>query len=284
MSFTTTPTQINAGSDSQAALQSLLESMNLGSLTSWAWQQLQNGATPDEIAVNIRTTPQWKQQYWMIDQRQKDGLPPISEAEVQSYRDTAYQLADTYGLPKGFVNDQLIGQWIADDKSVSELDSVLKDGYDQVQKADPLVRQAFSDMFGVKNGDAALAAYFTDPSKAEPLLLQQAQAAQFGGNASRYGINLSAQDAMTLAQAGVTQDRAMTGFQHVDQLSSLFQTDVGDTKTLDKEQGVQADILGNAQMLDTEQQKLESRAATAKGKVGVEENPEKGFEGLGSGF
>jgi hypothetical protein len=284
MSFTTNGTQLNSGTSAQAGLQSLLDSYNLSSLVPWAWQQLQNGATPDEIAVNIRTTPQWQQQYWMITARQKAGLPPISESDVQNYRDTALQLADTYGLPKGFVNDQLIGEWIAADKSTAELDSVLKDGYDQVEKADPLVRQAFSSMFGVKDGDSALAAYFTDPTRAEPLLLQQAQAAQFGGNASRYGISLSTPDAMTLAQAGVTQDRAMTGFQNVDRLSALFQTDVGDTTTLGKEQGVQADILGNSQMLDAEQQKLGARAATAKGKVGVEENPQKGFEGLGDSF
>lgn len=265
-------------------LTQLLTSYNLQGLIPWAIKQLQQGSTADEIEINMRQQPAWQKQYWMITQRQKQGLPPISETDVINYMDTAHALANQYGVSSEFLDDHTLGTWIANDKSTSELQSVLQQGYDAVSKADPAVRQWFSQNFGTKGTDQALTEFFTDPEKSTPLLLQQAQAAIFGGNASRYGINLSSDDAMTLAQAGVTTQAAETGFQNVDQLSSLFQQNVGDTYGLSKEQGVQARLLGNAQELDVEQQKGLARAAGAKGKVGVEENPQKGFEGLGSSF
>lgn len=281
--------QLLAGNDAQATLQQWLESVGLGSLTTWAWQQLTSGATPTEIEENIRTTPQWQQQYGdTILARQKAGLPPISEQDVINYRDTAQQLAQEYNLPPGFLSNSVIDQYIAQDKSTAELEQEIQNGYSAVQAAAPEVRNYFAQTFGVGKGDGALASYFMNPNASMPVLLQQAQAAQIGGAGARAGINLSGDESMTLAQYGITADRAQSGFADIDKLASVFNQSVGDAASgqaaPDKAQTAVGMLVGNAQTTDAMTQRLNARVAGAQGKVGVEENPQKGFEGLGSGF
>lgn len=278
-----------AGSDAQATLKQWLDSVGLGTLTTWAWQQITAGATPLQIEENIRQTPQWQQTYGpTILARQKAGLPPISEQDVINYKDTAQQLAQQYNLPPGVLSDDTLNSWIAQDKSTSELQQAIQQGYSAVETAPPEVRSFMSQAFGVGNGDSALAAYFMDPTANMPALLQQAQAAQIGGAGTRAGVQLSGGQAMTLAQYGVTTDRAQSGFSDIDKLAPVFAQSVGEANTgqagLNKAATAVGDIVGDAATADQLQQRVGARVAGAQGKVGVEENPQKGFEGLGEGF
>jgi hypothetical protein len=255
---------------------------DLNSLTPWVLQQIQSGMTADEIDLNLRTTDAFKTRFWMIDARNKAGLPPISPTEVVQYEQTASDLAKQYNLPPGFMDRTAIGNLIANDVSATELNTRITQGYDQVANTDPSVRAYFSQQFGV-NGDGALAAFFLDPSKAQPVLEQQARSAEIGGAGANAGFAITGGEAGTLAAQGVTASQAQSGFNKLSQMATLFQRLPGEAKALSADTGAAA-VLGNdAAATDAVRQQGDQRQASAAGRVGVEESPDKGFLGLGTG-
>jgi hypothetical protein len=143
-----------------------------------------------------------------------------------NYEDSLAQMENQYGLPQGALTDAgTVADFIGKDISTSEVQARVQQGFQAVAYAAPEVRQAFTAYFG-PNGDGALAHYFLDSSKALPLLEQQATAAQFGGQAGMGGIAMSQQDAMKLAQLGVSPSTVSSGLQQLQQTQQLFDQNV----------------------------------------------------------
>jgi hypothetical protein len=227
--------------DANAILQQTLDSYGLGSMAQWAWNQITTGASPDQVLVNLYQTPQFAQRFPGIIARQKAGLPPISPASYISYEDSAKQLENQYGLPRGFLsNPNTIGEAIGNDVSMSELTSRVQQGYAQVAYAPPEVRQAYAQMFGA-SGDGALASQFLDFNRSSQLLTEQATAAQISGDASMGGTNMSTGDAMKLAQMGHTQADVGTTLASLQKESPLFNASIHEQNNLTQgTQGVEA--------------------------------------------
>ena len=267
--------------DANAILQQTLNQYGLGSMSQWAWNEITNGSSADQVLNDLYQTPQFAQRFPGIIARQNAGLPPISPSDYIAYEDQAKQLENQYGLPQGMLSDpNRLGTLIGQDVSMSELTDRVQNGYAAVQYAPPQVRQAFTQMFGV-NGDGALAAHFLDTTQASKLLEQQATAAQISGQATIGGINMDTGHAMQLAQLGLTSSSVGSGLQDLQQKSSLYNAQVNETPNLSiGTQGVEAEfgLSGSAtqQVLQREQE----RQAQFQG-GGAAASDSYGAEGIG---
>jgi hypothetical protein len=210
--------QADAWSQLQQTLQQYgFSGSDLTALVQFAQQQIIAGNSQTQVLLNLEQTPQFAARFPAIVDRQKAGLPPISPAEYLSLESSYEQLERASGLPANFASyDQLI----AADVSPTEYSDRINKGYLAVATAPPETVRAMQDYYGVTQGQ--LAAYFLDPAKAEPLLLQQAQAAQIGGASSVSGFGQVDQaQALRLAQQGVTYGQAQQGFQTLSAQSQL---------------------------------------------------------------
>jgi hypothetical protein len=191
---------------------------DLTALTSFAQQQIVAGNSQTQVLLNLEQTPQFAARFPAIVQRRNAGLPPVSPAEYLSLESSYEQLERAAGLPANFASyDQLI----ANDVSPTEYSDRINKGYLAVSSAPPETIKAMQDYYGVTQGQ--LAAYFLDPTKAEPLLLQQAQAAQIGGASAMSGFGeVNQGQALRLAQQGVTYGQAQQGFQQLSGESQLY--------------------------------------------------------------
>jgi hypothetical protein len=214
-----TSSQTDAWSQLQQTLQQYgFSGQDLTALTSFAQQQIVAGNSQTQVLLNLEQTPQFAARFPAIVQRRNAGLPPVSPAEYLSLESSYEQLERAAGLPANFASyDQLI----ANDVSPTEYSDRINKGYLAVSSAPPETIKAMQDYYGVTQGQ--LAAYFLDPTKAEPLLLQQAQAAQIGGASAMSGFGeVNQGQALRLAQQGVTYGQAQQGFQQLSGERQLF--------------------------------------------------------------
>lgn len=270
------------GTNAQSLINQVLQDYGLQSLSSWAWDEITSGVTSQQLLLDMYQTPQFKARFPAIFIRQQNGLPPISPSDYITYEDEMKQYESQYGLPSGALSNQdTVTQLLGGDVSATEVQARVQQGYQAVAYAAPEVRQAFTAMFGV-NGDGALAHYFLDPTKALPLLEQQATAAQIGGTTAAGGVNISTGDAMKLAQMGVSQAQAGTATQDLLKTQPLYGASVTEKNNLlAGQQGIEAELGMNPtaeqQVLNREQQR---EAAFAGG--GAAYSDTHGVEGAGT--
>lgn len=195
---------------------------------------------------------------------------PLSVGDVANQRSQLATLMQQAGLPPGFYDQpedfkDLIAS--AGTQATSIATQRINNGFVKVANADPLIRQAFAGYFG-PNGDQALAAYFLDPAKSQPLLDQQVAAAQVGGIGAGFGFNIGQGQATQLAQAGVTDAQARSGFSNLNHLSPLFQATISEDNNLTAEnQGINAQFnLGAGQ--NEIDKRLQQRVAAFSGSGG----------------
>lgn len=242
-----------------AYLRQVLDQYGLGSLAEWAADELRKGYDEAVVLQHLRDTPEFHERFKVIFDRQEAGLPPISPAQVVDYERTAAQLMGRFGLPQGFYdNYEDFHDLLARDVSPQELQARLESGYAQVLNAPKEVRDVFREWYGA-NGDSALAAFFLDPDKAQPVLEHQLLKAQVAGSGRRFAFSLSEEEADLMARVGVDQAAADRGFAQLSTQRGLFDEnlwDSGGDMTVGKE-GV-----GAAFGLDgASQQKIERRVA-----------------------
>ena len=252
--------------DANAIISQTLQQYGLQSLSTWAWNEITNGASTAQVLMDMYQTPQFNQRFPGIAARQAAGLPAISPADYVNYEDQAKQIENQYGLPQGMLSDpERVGKLIAQDVSISEVNDRVSNGYQAVAYAPPQVQQAFTQMFGV-NGTGALAAHFLDTTQATKLLTQQAAAAQISGQATIGSINMDTSHAMQLAQMGQTSSSVGSGLQDLQQKSSLYNAQIGEQPNLAiGTQGVEAEFGTNQTSTQEVLQREQQRQAQFQG-------------------
>jgi hypothetical protein len=270
------------GTDASALITQVLADYGLQSLGTWAWNEITSGASSQQVLLNMYQTPQFKQRFPAIDIRNQAGLPAISPADYVNYEDSLKQMENQYGLPQGALTDKdTVTQFIGKDVSTNEVQARVQQGFQAVAYAPPEVRQAFTHMFGV-NGDGALAHYFLDEKNALPLLEQQATAAQIGGTTAMGGVNISTEDAMKLAQQGVTQSSATTATQNLEKTNPLYQASITEQPGLEAgKQGIENEF-GLSQAATTQVQQREQLREAAFSGGGSAYGDTHGLEGAGA--
>lgn len=276
-STATTGTQ----ADAVAIVNQALTAYGLQGLSNWAWNEITNGASSNQVLMDMYQTPQFAQRFPGIIARQQAGLPAISPADYVSYEDSAKQLENQYNLPAGMLSDPTrIGDLIGKDVSMSELTDRVQNGYAAVAYAPPATLQAFTQMFGA-NGDGALAAHFLDTTQASKLLDQQAVAAQISGQATMGSINMDTSHAMQLAQLGVSNSSVGSSLQDLQQKSALYNATINEQPNLNiGQQGVDAEFGLSAASTQQVLQREQSRQAAFQG-GGSAYSDQYGAEGVG---
>lgn len=272
---------ITSQADARGILNTALNQYGLSSLATWAWTQYTKGMSVDQIMLDLRNRPEYAARFPAMEELSKQGHA-LTEAQYISMEQQYGQIMHAAGLPPGFYDKpEDYAALFTSNVSPSELQARVTNGYAKVATAPPEVRAEFQKLYGA-SGDSALAAWFLDPDKAEPVLEQQAAAAVIGGTGMRYGIDTGKGDLTELAQQGLSQQQAETGFGAIQKEAGLFNENVGETQDLQAgKQGVRAQFGLNADAILAVQQRQEARqaafqgsgqaAATAKGAVGLGE-------------
>lgn len=282
MTSTMDANSTTTGSDAIATVDQVLQQYGLQSLSQWAWSEITNGASSNQVVLDMYNQPAFKARFPGIAIRQQKGLPAVSPADYVNYEDALAQMQSQYGLPKGFLTDPTrVANLIGGDVSTSEVQARVEQGYQAVAYAPPSVRQSFAQMFGA-NGDGALASQFLDQSTAAPLLEQQATAADIAGLASQQGVNMGTDTAMQLAAQGQTGSSTASGIANIAQSAPLFDQSVSETNDLRAGvEGVQAQFGLSGQATQEITQRQQQRAAEFKG-GGSPYTDQFGAEGAGN--
>lgn len=245
---------------------------DLSQLVAFATKEVIAGNSAQQIQLDLEQNKVFEAHFPGIAIRRKLGLPPITPAEYLSTIDSYTQTLRQAGLPAGFYDTPAdFAQLIGNDVSPTELQDRITNAYDTVKTAPAAVQQAFTSFYG-PSGTAALAAYVIDPSRAEPALLKQVQAAQLAGTGTQYGFQVGRSTAEQMAGLNITQSQAQQGFQQAQGYQSLIHGEIGGQGTLGQGQvtagefgltpgsglllqqgieGRQAQFLGGGQALQT---------------------------------
>lgn len=216
-----------------ALIRQTLERYGLGELSDWAWSQLQNGRSYEEILLELREQPVFKSRFKAIDIRRANGLNAVSPETIIEYENTARDLMRQSGLPSGFYDQfddfaQLIGKGV----SLQSVARRVEQSWDRVVNAPEAVRQAFGDLYGIR-GDQALAALMFDPDKAEQKLEDMARSAVAGGAMRAAGFDMDAITAGRLAGFDFEDQTVRAGFARLAQLRAVFTETMGERNEQD---------------------------------------------------
>lgn len=278
--------------DARDIVNNTLSQYGLSSLTDWAWKQIVNGASADEILLNLRQTAEYKARFSGLIERQSKGLPPMSEGEAVAYEKSASDLFHQAGLPGGFYDSSSDFQGlIGGDVSLTELTQRVNNAYLRVVQAPVEVRNAYSDLFGA-SGDAALASIFLDDKTALPVLEQQAAAAEFAGTGTRFGFPIQRDRALQAGQQGITSAQTLQGFQQLSDMRGLFTPTVGEANvaaaggaapvSLDTGEAATFGLGNDAGAARTAVANQQQERQGAQGGAGGATITQRGVKGLGS--
>lgn len=251
--------------NASAYLQAVLDQYGLGSLTDWAFGALKRGLSAEQILQEMRATTEFKARFPAIAQREQAGLPALSPGEYVSYEKAATQMMRDAGLPSGFWDQPSdFTDLLAKDVSQAELQDRINQGFNRMQFQVPEeVRTVFHDWFGPQ-GEGALAAFFLDPDRAKPVLMEMANKAFVGGYGKRFGFDVGQDTATQIVQSGRT-DQAPQAFEQLDQARSYFDETISEKTDLTQEQGVRSAFGLDGDATRAVQQRQQERQAQFQG-------------------
>ena len=246
----------NANPSALGIITDALNAAGLGALASSAWTMWNKGydinAIMDDPVNGIRASDTYKNVFPAMAKLNAMGQG-ISESEYIAKATADKELMKQYGLPTGvFDTAAYIGSLMTNNVTTADLQKRLIAVQNSVNSLDPNIVKYAKDTFGIGSGD--LMAWALDPTKALPVIEQQAQAMQIGGAAlasgfvSSTGTELAKQQALDLANAGVTQAQAQQGFTNIGQEAQFQQKLPGDVSgNLTDQQLINAQFGLNAQ-------------------------------------
>jgi len=209
--------QQNQANDSRVAIRGLMQGFGFdeGSINSLLGQVNQWLPVYDINTITTALLPQtdvYKQRFSANDARIKKGLSALTPQEYFAMESSYRQIMDTYKMPIGFYDDPKtdFANWIANDVSATEIGSRVKTAFDWANNADPEIKKALKDFYGVD--DSNLAAYALDRSRAVPLIEKQYKATQIGAEALRQGINVGKTFSEQVTDMGISAPEARQAF------------------------------------------------------------------------
>ena len=242
-------------------VKTFLARYGLGTLSDWAWTQIQQGSSPEAVQLLLYDRPEFKARFPAIEARRQKGLAPITPDEYVAYEQQREQIMRAAGFPPGFYDghDDVTADLIAD-KSINELQQTAQLYQAAAYQAPVEVRNQLKTLYGIDEGH--LAAYFADPSKALPILQQRFASATIAGHAERQSFGqLTLTEAERLAQEGVTDQKAAEGFAQVNQMHELFGALPGESETAPGRKEALGLVSGQADALTAVDQQARRRKA-----------------------
>ena len=196
-------------------LQAQYDAVGLGALGSKIVEFVKKGYDPETIDFKIRETPEFKLRFPANEARKKAGLPVLSLDEYIAAENAYQSVFREAGFAKGFYDSKEdFTKFLENDISPSELKQRVDIASMSVDNADPFYVDSLQRLYGIPKAD--MVAYALDPERAMPFINRQVQAAQFGGEAARQGLQIDRNMAETYTgQLGVTQAQARQGFEQI---------------------------------------------------------------------
>jgi hypothetical protein len=186
------------------------------------YQVLVDGITTnqpfDVIVQNVRDTPAYKTRFAGMATRLQAGLPAITEAEYLTIEVGYQNQLREFGIlgTLGLTSQEALQQWAADkigkNVSVAEVNRRLDKGAALARDSSDFAQARFSEWYGAPITDDAMLVWFLDEEQGMDIIEDQIATAQVGGEAFRYGLNISRTRAEILRREGVTADLAKQGF------------------------------------------------------------------------
>ena len=227
-------------------------------------------SSPDAILFALRENPAYKKRFAANEARVKAGLAELDPATYIGLEQEYKRVLQANGLDAEFYNDQSDYEaWIAGDVSVSELQERVQLGYSRVAQADPEVKRQMKELYGVEEAD--LAQFFLDPKRAKALIdtkqkVKMAQGAVIGARAIEQGggFQLTQQEAIGLAERGITEQEAAQAFGEQAALSGLYQEMTGEQE-ISREDKLGATFRYSAKGLEDLRRRQKQRLAQFQG-------------------
>jgi hypothetical protein len=268
-----------------------LFSFTNGQPSGWLWDKIVNNEISDStFEFQVEQTDAFKRRYpavaWLRSQNVggRSSLP-ATMATVREYENRARDLMRSAGLPPEFYDnnvDDLQGL-LMKDISLVELEQRVGEGWARVQSTDPAIRQAFSEFYGVGQGDAALAAFFLDPTQMVNKLDRMSRTAFTAGMGRNAGVDLGKVAAERITALDRSDAEMRQGIGELAGYNTLFTEGVTETQDLSVEkEGVDAAFFDNTQARQQLERRLIERNANRGGATGGALQTNRGIIGTSS--
>ena len=183
--------------------------------------EMQNNIGANQALVDMRNQQFYLTRFAGNTARQKAGLNVLSEAAYVTLENSYSETLNGYGLNNYFGTSFQsktagLANLIGGDVSATEFQSRVKLAEDQVINSDPNIVNQLKSFYNIDTTD--LMKYYLDPTQNLSALTMKTQAAQIGTAAVEQGLTTSASSAMNLAQMGVTQNQAQSGYATIGQM------------------------------------------------------------------
>jgi hypothetical protein len=131
--------------------------------------QLRDQNDPTIVLRKIRETDVYRRRFAGMARRAELGVAPIDEFEYMNLERGYRRVMQEAGLPSGFYDDPSdFAEFIGQDRSVAEIQSVVAVAEEAVNDADPATLNALREFYEVDSGDVV--AYYLDPERATSVI------------------------------------------------------------------------------------------------------------------
>jgi hypothetical protein len=173
-----------------------------------------DGQDDSPLWLMLEDDPIFKERFKANEVRVKNNLSRLSPGEYVKMEKGYRQMMQAAGLPKGFYDStDDFSQWVGGDVSVLEAQDRITRASEAAANADPDLKRALFDLYGV--GEGEITAYFLDTERTTALLKQQDTAARFRAAATRNGVGVTRDTAELAALNGINEQQARQGFAQV---------------------------------------------------------------------
>ena len=229
---------------------------------------IKEGLSEDAINVELQQTDAYKQRFRANQERINRGLAVLSPAEYLAVEAGYRQVMQSYGLPSGFWDstDDYV-QLISQDVSVDEVNERVKTARDAFLSADPQLKTAWRELYGLADG-AGIAALL-DPDRALPIVTRMAATAKAGAAATANGLTADRGRLESYVERGYSQEQLTQAFSEIGTTRSTEEAMArrfGTTFTQAEAEGARVEGLASArrkqeELYASEQALFDSRAS-----------------------
>lgn len=247
----------------------MLESWGISDLAADVDRLLREGLDTNAVVIQLQMTDAYKTRFAANEIRISKGLSALSPAEYIATEAAYRQVMQSYGLPAGFYDDQDdYKNFLSNDLSPNELNDRAKIAQMTFLSADMETRNAFRDFYGLTDG-AGIAAIL-DPARALPIVERMAQAAQFGGAATRNGLESDRARFERYADLGVTAQQGSDAFAQIGATGvQERQSAIRFGETLTQAEQEEGNLLGTASAQRKRKRLADSEEGLFRGQAGA---------------
>lgn len=251
--------------DAKQIYRAVLRPYKLEGLADKLWEFQGRGmvtpnTSPDVIGYLVKDTPEYQARFPGNVALEAAGKQAWTISEYLSLEQQMKAAMQGSGLPEGFYDSaDDFGKFIGGGVAPAEVKRRVDEGFNAVKNANPDVVNQMKELYGVD--EKGLAAYFLDPAKATPILVQQAKAASTASEANRQAqMRLTAQTAEELAAQGITGETAAAGFRQIGAQGELYTPLAGEAGAISQAEQIGAAFGTN----EAARQRVETRRRQRK--------------------